>query len=203
MNTVQRLKVKIFADDSSAIDLPAFIPVFHRWIQEQTTDELLLDVADYKHVQDGPGLLLMGHEADYAIDFAYGRAGLLYTHKRGWADAEDADALAELSFQKRVESALRSALRASAALAWDETLDAPPSFQWHQVELSFPDRLRTPNRPETYAAMHDDLQATAMRLYGGEANVQRIENDQRAALRVQIQTTQPVDSGTLLDRLVS
>ena len=201
MNTLQRIKVKIFADESSTIDLSAFIPVFQRWIQEQARDELLLDVADYKHVQDGPGLLLMGHEADYAIDFADGRAGLLYTHKRGWDEAENDESLAEFTFQKRVESALRSALQASATLASDASFDTPPTFQWHQAELSFPDRLRTPNRAETYAAMQDDLQATAVRLYGDGADVQRIENDQRHALRVQIQTTQSVDAGTLLERM--
>jgi hypothetical protein len=42
-------------NDAEKIDLEAVIPVFHRWIQEQIFDELLLDVANYSHVPDGPG----------------------------------------------------------------------------------------------------------------------------------------------------
>ena len=46
--------------------------------------KLLLDVADYKHVQEGPGIVLIGHEADYSLDLGGGRAGLVYDRNRGW-----------------------------------------------------------------------------------------------------------------------
>ena len=65
----QQLSVKIFAHDPAAVQPAAFIPIFHRWIQEsRLADRLLIDVADYRHVANGPGVLLIGHEAHYALD---------------------------------------------------------------------------------------------------------------------------------------
>ena len=67
----------------SAVEPGAFIPVFHRWIQERRVEGLAIDVADYRHVPEGPGVLLVGHEADYVLDLAEGPPGLLYSRKRG------------------------------------------------------------------------------------------------------------------------
>ena len=58
---VQHVNVKIFAEDP-AIELDGAIPVFHRWIQRNVCEELLIDVADYRHVPAGPGVLLVGHD---------------------------------------------------------------------------------------------------------------------------------------------
>ena len=80
----QRISVKFFVSEPDAVHLPAFIPVFHRWIQDHAVEGLLIDVADYKHVPEGPGILLIGHEGDYSIDMAKGRPGLLYSRKREW-----------------------------------------------------------------------------------------------------------------------
>ena len=62
-------------------DLAPVIPVFHSWIQDQIFAELLLDVADYRHVHHGPGLMLIGHEADYSLDQTDGVLGLRYNRK--------------------------------------------------------------------------------------------------------------------------
>ena len=43
-------------------DLEPLIPIFHGWIQDQVSEELLLDVADYRHVPAGPGVMLIGLE---------------------------------------------------------------------------------------------------------------------------------------------
>ena len=55
--------------------LDDFIPVFHRWIQKQTVSgHLLIDVHDYSHIHQGPGILLVGHEGNFSIDLADGTA---------------------------------------------------------------------------------------------------------------------------------
>ena len=74
--------LKLFLQDSSQVNLEAFIPVFHDWIQHQRLDELLIDVVDYRHVHDGPAVMLIAHDAHYAIDVADGRMGLLYSRRR-------------------------------------------------------------------------------------------------------------------------
>jgi hypothetical protein len=47
--------LKLFLDAASRFDLEECIPIFHRWIQDQALDEVLIDVADYRHVHHGRG----------------------------------------------------------------------------------------------------------------------------------------------------
>src|SRR6266540_565376 len=79
-----KLQVKLFAepDAARALSLEAFIPVFHGWIKHQVLTELLIDVANYAHVPQGPGVVLIGHGADYFMDQGEGRRGLLHNRKR-------------------------------------------------------------------------------------------------------------------------
>lgn len=81
-----RIQARFLIDLPPAVSLASVVPVFHRWIQVGGTDELLLDVADYRHVHHGPGIILVGHEADYAVDTAGGRVGLRYVRKRSLPD---------------------------------------------------------------------------------------------------------------------
>ena len=54
--------------NSAAKPLHDFIPVFHGWIQRQAVaGHLLVDVHDYSHVPNGPGILLVAHEANLNI----------------------------------------------------------------------------------------------------------------------------------------
>jgi len=87
MTSSARIQVKFYANKSPEPD--AFIPVFHRFIRENVLDELAIDVADYGHVHEGPGVVLIGHAYDYYWDLGEGRPGLVYTRKRE-APAPDA-----------------------------------------------------------------------------------------------------------------
>src|ERR1051325_6327411 len=73
--------IKYFAEDPSAVRLDAVIPVYHRWIQKQAVEGMLVDVADYGHLPQSPGVMLVAHEADYAMDSMEGPLGLLYNRK--------------------------------------------------------------------------------------------------------------------------
>ena len=48
--------------------------MFHRWIQTRAVDGLLIDVADYTHLKDGPQVLLAGHEGNYSMPIMLGGA---------------------------------------------------------------------------------------------------------------------------------
>ena len=80
----QRIDVRFLVspDPRAPVDLEPFIPLFHRFIQQGALEGMLIDVADYAHVPGGPGVLLVGHDVDYAIDSNRGRASLLVTRKR-------------------------------------------------------------------------------------------------------------------------
>src|SRR5580658_7012269 len=79
---LQKINVKFFLEKGTDIPLASFIPVFHRWIQEDKLEGLLVDVAEYTHVHQGPGVLLIAHEANYSVDEADGKKGFLYLQKR-------------------------------------------------------------------------------------------------------------------------
>src|SRR5205807_2486817 len=76
---LQHINVKLLLEGGD--DLDPVIPIFHSWIQNQPFGELLIDVADYRHVHHGPGIVLIGHEADYSLDQTDGRLGLRYNRK--------------------------------------------------------------------------------------------------------------------------
>src|SRR3970040_2096363 len=76
---LQKLNVKIFVEQPNDIPLSDFIDVFHGWIQ--ATDGIYHDVADYSHMQAGPGIVLVAREANMSIDETGGRRGLLHSQK--------------------------------------------------------------------------------------------------------------------------
>ncbi len=137
----EKIQIKLFADPSALPPLESFIPVFHGWIRDKKLDELLIDVADYAHVHEGPGVVLIGHEADYSIDHADGRPGLLYVRKRG---------LAESSAEQRLIDAIQRAQRARALLEDDPALSGI-RFSNDELLIRVPDRLHATNTDECFA----------------------------------------------------
>ncbi len=64
------------------IGVESFIPVFHRWIQEDRFPQhLMIDVADYNHIPDGPQIMLIAHEGHIVIDFEDKKPGIQYIRK--------------------------------------------------------------------------------------------------------------------------
>ena len=106
---LQHVNVKLLLENPEDLNLDAVITVFHSWIQDQVCEELLLDVADYRHVHHGPGVVLIGHGADYAIDNTDGRLGIRYNRK----------APLEGSNQDRLAQAVRAVLAAAERLHQD------------------------------------------------------------------------------------
>ena len=105
----QRVGVKIFVEDQEAFDRARMIDVFHRWIQEDRLPGILIDVHDYTHVPEGPGVLLIAHEWHLRTDEAGSRIGFEYELKR-----EASGTLAE-----RLRDSIVSVLAAAAALEQD------------------------------------------------------------------------------------
>lgn len=68
MQAPQRIKIRFGTAQSTPLNLDNLIPVFHRWIQEEKTPSTMVDVADYKHVPAGPGVMLVGHSDDLGLD---------------------------------------------------------------------------------------------------------------------------------------
>jgi hypothetical protein len=168
----KRFGVKYFAQGDIAFDLAALVPVFQRWIQQHSVEGLLIDVADYKHVHQGPGVILIGHEGDYGFDLRGGRPGLLYTRKR-----EIQGTLVD-----NLQLALRLASDACRKLAAEPTLNGL-RFSEDRVEIFFLDRLAVPNTPEAFVGLRPLVAA----LYPPEtAQIESVEPDPRKPLTIRL-----------------
>jgi hypothetical protein len=87
----QKLELKSYLTPESArlLDAETPIPVLHQWIKQRARPELMIDVASYQPVPQGPGVVLIGHGADYVFDEGEGRPGLLHNRKRAGLAVRD------------------------------------------------------------------------------------------------------------------
>jgi hypothetical protein len=198
MNCV-KIDLKLFLDDASDVDLEALIPVFHRWIQAQDLDDTLIDVADYRHVPNGPGVILVAHDAQYAMDTADGRVGLLYSRRRE-THASHQDIR---SMTQRLRSVMRSALTTCQRLEAESTGPPPLRFRGNELLLRFNDRLAAPNTAQTYDELRECLEPLLTQLYhGAPLQVDRVE-DPATLLSLSIKADDAPDVETLIARLAT
>ena len=151
-----RIQIKFYLESGQAIAPDTWFRVFNTWIPV-TTDEVLVDVADYSHVHNGPVTLLVGHEANYSIDRTDGKTGLLYDRKQP----------SNGSFRNRLKAAFVSALKACRRLETDPILAGSASFRLDEVLFVLNDRLLAPNSVETLEAVRPDLEQVLAKLYNG------------------------------------
>ena len=149
-----RLGIKFFAADPASIRLENFIPVFHRWIQNQSlAGHLLVDVHDYSHMHQGPGILLVAHEGNFSIDESDGRPGLMYFRKTPTA----------FSPVEHLATIFKSALQACRLLE----KDAGVRFNVNDFAVIANDRLNAPNDEKTFAELKPSLTAALLQVFEG------------------------------------
>jgi hypothetical protein len=162
---IHRLGIKFFAADPASIRLEDFIPLFHGWIQRQAVpDHLLIDVHDYSHIQGGPGILLVAHEANFSLDMSGGRPGLLYYRKTPAA----------------LPLTLQHALGACRLLE----KDARVQFKMDEMLLVANDRLEAPNDDATFAQFKPMLAAAIQEVFPGTFSLTRVSTDPKERLSV-------------------
>lgn len=164
---LQKFGIKVFAKGGASVELDAFIPVFHRWIREHRVPGTLVDVADYGHLPKGPGVVLVGHEADFYIDSMEGPLGLLYSRKLPQPG----------TFAERLRASLQVAREACAALEAEPELEGRLAFDPADLLFLSNDRLAAPNTEEAFAALRPDLEAVF-----GRSGLRRETGDPRRRL---------------------
>jgi hypothetical protein len=190
----QHVNVKLPVANPEAVDLEKFLPIFHGWIQEQNLDELLVDVADYRHLSAGPGVVLIGHQANYSVDNTGNRLGVRYNRK----------ATLEGTNFNRFAQAARAALAALRRLENDPRLEGRLRFNGRDVELFINDRLLAPNDEGTRAAAEPELKDFFRRLFASEDFEFAFENgDRRRLLSVTARSPRNYTSEELLKHLES
>ncbi len=187
---VQHVNVKLFVEGTEEV-LEPLVPVFHRWIQEKPLEELLLDVADYRHVFNGPGVVLIGHQANYSVDNTEGNLGVLYNRKTPL----------EGTNQDRLKQAARAALSAYEKLQTEPKIGEKIRFPGTKIHVLINDRLLAPNVPETRKAFDPELREFCAKLFGGAQYAASYENDPRRRFGVTLEPAQPIPSERLIANL--
>jgi hypothetical protein len=185
---LQHVNVKLFLRNAEGLKTGDYTGVFNGWIQTRALGELLVDVADYGHVHHGPGLVLIGHTANYSLDESEGRLGLLYNRK----------ARVDGSNQDRLRQAVRAALLAAQKLEREQGLQ----FEGGEVQIIVNDRHVAPNMPATFAALKPEFTRLFDVLYGGAAySLANASRDPRERFSVRATTAAGLDLTALLGHL--
>jgi hypothetical protein len=189
-----KISVKFYADSGTDLGAHDFVPVLHSWIQNQAVaDHMLVDVSDYGHVHNGPGTLLVSHEANFYLDRIDGRLGLTYARKQP----------ASGGFVERLRQAITAALEACIRIEDDAKLAGKIKFGTGEVTIRVNDRLLAPNTQATFAAVRGDVERVAADLYGpGNFDVEHVLSD-KLPFEVRILATAGAmpDVSSLLNRL--
>jgi hypothetical protein len=188
---LQHINVKLLLESPEQLDLDAVVNVFHSWIQGQVCEELLLDVADYRHVYHGPGIVLIGHEADYSLDNTDGQLGLRYNRK----------ARLEGSNRDRLAHATRAILTAGARLQADTRLNGKCNFNGQSVQIFINDRVIAPNVAETRRAIEPELRSFLDSLFAEVGYSLTFEPSTRRLFGATIKASRPVTLSDLLANL--
>lgn len=188
---LQHLNVKVFLDASPGLDLWNVVPVFHSWIQDQGMEELLIDVADYRHVRGGPGIVLIGHQADYSLDCSDNRLGIRYNRK----------AVVPGTNQDRLRQACRAVFTATQKLAADTRLNERFWGGRREMKLFVNDRLLAPNAESSYASVEPEVTKFFTGLFGSMNFTISREKDPRQVFGLSVLTDQDFNISRMLEYL--
>jgi hypothetical protein len=189
---LQKINVKFFFTESQPVPLTDFIDIFHSWIQG--SDGVYHDVADYSHMQAGPGIVLVADDANVSIDETGHRRGLLFSQKRKLPGSN----------LEKLSVTVRSALENCRRLEQEPALRGRLRFAGNQVEIVVNDRLIAPNSDEVFEAIRPEIDFLARRLYASaNFTLSRNGEDARQRLKVTILTPFLVETNMLLNNLQS
>jgi len=188
---LHKFGIKFFAPDAGKLDILKLIPVYHRWIQQHTLEDLLIDVADYSHVPAGPGVMLIAHEGNYALDETGHERGVVYYSKHKLAG----------ELPERFALVARKALKAARLLSEDAALEGELKVRGNDLQFFANDRLAAPNTDAAYVELEPALRTFLDRLYAGARYTLVREADPKERLSVRVHTDGDVNLETLLARV--
>lgn len=185
----QRMTIRIPVRLAEGFEEEKLIGIFHDWIRRDALPERLIDVADYQHVPQGPGIMLVSHEVHFALDHSDGDAVLAQQRRP-----------VEGPLDQRLLDLVAAATRVAAGLAAEKDLEGRLEVDAGCVEWQSFDRLRAPNDDAAWTALEPALRKLAGTLYGKDARVERVVGHPGDPLTARLQATAPVDIATLLAR---
>ncbi|MBM4296853.1 MAG: hypothetical protein FJ143_03850 [Deltaproteobacteria bacterium] len=186
---LQKLNVKIFVEQPNSIPLTDFIEIFHSWIQ--ATDGVYHDVADYRHMQAGPGIVLVAKDAHVRIDESGGRRGLLYAQKSALVGSN----------REMLRHVFRAALKNCRKLEEEPALGGKLRFAANEAVISLNDRLLGANSQESFDEIKGVVESVASQAFGGAALDVARDDDPRQRLNIRVKTSAALVVAQALENL--
>jgi hypothetical protein len=188
---LHKFGIKFFTPDAAKFDILRLIPVYHHWIQQRALEDMLIDVADYSHVPAGPGVMLIAHEGNYALDETGHERGVLYYSKHRLTG----------ELPERFALVASKALKASRLLAEDGALEGALKARGNELQFFANDRLVAPNTDAAFAEIEPALRSFLKRLYAGANYTLVREADAKERLSVRVRADSDATLETLLSRV--
>ena len=173
---IQHFRVKLFAAPESHPKLRDAIPVFHRWIQNKSLPEMMIDVSDYEHVPSGPGIILVCHDAIYGLDEGKGRLGLVYNRRTALNG----------SVEDRLQQAVKSAGSAAALLEQEPEFSGKLHFNRNAWEVTVNDRMLAPNNEATWKSLEPVIRSVFDQVIGAGKYTLQHHAGERELFRVSV-----------------
>jgi len=186
---LQYLNWKVYLDNEAETEPDEWFKVFNDWIPD--SPEIFIDVADYKHVQDGPVVILVGHYLNLSLDHTGRRLGLLYDYKHPM----------DGSNEEKLKTSLLGILRAAKRLEDEAGFGKKPKFKAGELRFIVNSRAIAPNSAETLEAVKPDLVKVLVRAFGeGAFSIEHLA-DPRQRFMVQVSAKGNPSLAELIQRL--
>ena len=152
---LQKFGIKLFLDINGSYSSKDFISVFHNWIQNKVVkDHLLIDVVDYSHILDGPGVMLIAHEGHFSLDQEKNNPGIMYMRK---TDLEG-------EFKERFSSVFKITIDAAKHLK-NTSINSDINFINDSFRFITNDRLYAKNTLENQILYKEEIQKSLIQMY--------------------------------------
>jgi hypothetical protein len=149
------------------------IAVFGRWRHDEGED--LIDLQDYAHIPNGPGIVLVSKRWVLSVDWRGGKPGVLLSTRRRL----------EGTLLERFVQATRLLLDKAARLLGEAEMKDAATADCGELSIAVNDRLLFPETDESDAELRPVVNALAAKLYAGAGcDIERLSSAARLSYRI-------------------
>ncbi|MGK5093049.1 hypothetical protein WDW89_13660 [Deltaproteobacteria bacterium TL4] len=154
MKDLQRINIKVLTPTPEGFKAEPFLKILNHWNE---TEEEWLDIADYLHLQDGPGVVLLGPKRFVSFDRTEGADGILYCQRNGL----------EGSLKARFVEVLNNGILFAKKMRGEEACPSDVSTETTQLIITINDRKQAPHSEQTARQLGSVIQEALKEVLDG------------------------------------
>ena len=142
----------------------------------ENSPQVFVDIADYKHVPEGPVILLVGVNADVGYDSHGGELGLSYNQKQ----------IIEGTNQQKLKSTFSSLISIYSKMHEYSGFSTPPVVDLSKITFILNDRALAPNSEKIFESVSGDIKSFFTELLGEDSFQVKHAGSEKERLTVEI-----------------